>query len=57
MMHRRDWLKRFSLAAAAAVAPAGAVAQAEGKPRLRTAICAYSFRDELGQRDDESTRT
>lgn len=48
-MNRRDWLKQVSLAAGAAVAPATAAAQAAGKPRLRPAICAYSFRDELAK--------
>lgn len=50
-MNRRDLMKRFSLAAAAALVPAPVAAQAgAGKPRLRTGICAYSFRDELAKK-------
>ena len=42
-------MRRLSLAAAASfTAPVGAQTPA-GKPRLRTAICAYSFRDELAK--------
>ena len=49
-MNRRDLVKQFSLAATAAFLPAPVAAQAPpGKPRLRTAICAYSFRDELAK--------
>jgi sugar phosphate isomerase/epimerase len=48
-VNRRDWMKRFSLAAAAAAVPTAALAQAAGKPRLLTAICAFSFRDELAK--------
>jgi sugar phosphate isomerase/epimerase len=50
-MNRRDWVKQFSAGAAAALLPSSAPAQSlPGKPRLRTAICAYSFRDELAKR-------
>ena len=43
-MNRRDLLKCVP---AFALAPAGSGATTAGKPRLRTALCAYSFRDEL----------
>ena len=46
-MHRRDLLKVLpALPAALAAAPKHA--QSGRKPRLRTAICAYSFRNALG---------
>jgi sugar phosphate isomerase/epimerase len=46
-MHRRSLLK--SLPAAALALQAAPAQQRNGKSRLRTAICAYSFRDQLGK--------
>ncbi|MGD0777249.1 MAG: sugar phosphate isomerase/epimerase family protein [Candidatus Solibacter sp.] len=48
-MNRRDWLKKLPLAAAGAMFPAAVTQPLPGKPRLRTAVCAYSFRDELAK--------
>lgn len=48
--NRRDLIKQFALAVTAASIPPAAIASpVEGKPRLRTAICAYSFRAELAK--------
>jgi L-ribulose-5-phosphate 3-epimerase len=50
-MNRRDVMKQFSLAAAAAWLPGSVAAQAPAsKPRLLTGLCAYSFRDELAKK-------
>ena len=52
-MNRRDLMKQFSLAAAAATAwlPGSVAAQAPAvKPRLLAGLCAYSFRDELAKK-------
>jgi sugar phosphate isomerase/epimerase len=48
-MQRRDFLKAIPAAGAAMAASAAAPKTASGRsPRLRTAICAYSFRKALG---------
>ncbi len=48
-MQRRDFLKAIPAASAAMAASAAAPKQGMGAtPRLRTAICAYSFRSALG---------
>lgn len=54
-MNRRDMLKSMSFAAASAAAMPGNPAAAEqlvkaGKARIRTAICAYSFREALAKK-------
>jgi L-ribulose-5-phosphate 3-epimerase len=46
-MNRRDLIQHCSLAVAAALVSPRARAQAKAKPRLRTALNAYSFRDGL----------
>lgn len=47
-MNRRDLLKGFAAAPAALAAAPRAEQSAGRKPRLKTAICAYSFRQALG---------
>jgi L-ribulose-5-phosphate 3-epimerase len=54
-MNRRDVLKSFSIAAAAGVTAGAAPAPAQklvvpGKSRIRTAICAYSYREALAKK-------
>lgn len=46
-MHRRAFLSSAALSGLSVSAPAAAEKPVEKKARLRTAICAYSFREEL----------